>query len=208
MDWYEEEVRALERLHETAPSPPGSVLFYGSSSFRLWSTLSADLASWPVVNRAFGGSTLAACVHFFERLAVPCAPASIVCYAGDNDLGDGRTHDDIVASFHALLTKISRLLGPIPVAFLSIKPSPARWELRDRIAGVNREIRRVLNNRSCGYYVDVYHPMLGQDGRPRAELFDADGLHLSAEGYRLWTSILCRYRDALLTRDARFNVRQ
>lgn len=208
MDWYEEEVRALEKLHRMAPPEPGSVLFYGSSSIRLWSTLSADLASWPVVNRAFGGSTLAACVHFFERLVVPCTPASIVCYAGDNDLGDGRTHGEIMASFHALLTKITRLLGPVPVAFLSIKPSPARWELRDRMAGVNREIRRVLNNRSRGYYIDVYHPMLGQDGRPRAELFDADGLHLSAEGYRLWTSILWRYRDALLTRDAGFNVLQ
>jgi len=28
--------------------------------------------------------------------------------------------------------------------------------------------------------------MLGQDGRPRAELFGADKLHLNEAGYALW----------------------
>jgi len=36
----------------------------------------------------------------------------------------------------------------------------------------------------------VANPMLGESGEPRAELFIADGLHMSAEGYALWTQIL------------------
>ena len=39
-------------------------------------------------------------------------------------------------------------------------------------------------------YVDVATPMLGADGEPRPELFIADGLHMSAEGYALWITIL------------------
>ena len=39
-------------------------------------------------------------------------------------------------------------------------------------------------------YVDVDAAMLGWEERPRRELFVADGLHLSAEGYRLWTMLL------------------
>lgn len=59
MEWYEEEVRALEHAHTTDPPPAGATVFYGSSSLRLWASLADDLAPWPVVNRAFGGSTLA-----------------------------------------------------------------------------------------------------------------------------------------------------
>ncbi|MCS6940927.1 MAG: SGNH/GDSL hydrolase family protein [Roseiflexaceae bacterium] len=193
MEWYEPEVQELEKLNTTAPPPPGAVLFYGSSSLRLWTTLSEDMAPWPVVNRAFGGSTLAACVHFFDRLVVPCAPGSMVLYAGDNDLGDGRSPDDIVRSLRAMLSRIDTTLGPIPVAYISIKPSLARWNLRDKIQRVNNAARALMEHRPSGYYVDVYTSMLGPDGRPRAELFDADGLHLSAKGYQVWTHILRPY---------------
>jgi lysophospholipase L1-like esterase len=39
-------------------------------------------------------------------------------------------------------------------------------------------------------YVDVMTPMLDTDGQPRAELFSADGLHMNAEGYAIWTKTL------------------
>lgn len=181
------------KLNTTAPPPAGAVLFYGSSSLRLWTTLSEDMAPWPVVNRAFGGSTLAACVHFFDRLVVPCAPGSIVLYAGDNDLGDGRAPDDVVRSLRAMLARIDATLGPIPVAYISIKPSLARWNLREKILRFNNAARALMEQRSSGYYVDLYTSMLDADGRPRAELFDADGLHLSAMGYQVWTHMLRPY---------------
>jgi len=190
LEWYEPDVQELEKLHATAPPPTGAVLFYGSSSLRLWTTLSEDMAPWPVVNRAFGGSTLAACVHFFDRLVVPCAPGSIVLYAGDNDLGDGRSPDDIVRSLRTMLTLIDATLGSTPVAYVSIKPSLARWNLHEKIQRVNNAARALMEQRPSGYYVDVYTSMLGPDGRPRTELFEADGLHLSVKGYQVWTHIL------------------
>lgn len=193
MEWYEPEVQKLEKLNTTAPPPAGAVLFYGSSSLRLWTTLSEDMAPWTVVNRAFGGSTLAACVHFFDRLVTPCAPGSIVLYAGDNDLGDGRAPDEIVRSLRTLLARIDTTLGSIPVAYISIKPSPARWNLRDRIQRVNNAARAMMEQRPSGQYIDVYASMLGPDGRPRAELFDTDGLHLNARGYQAWTHMLRPY---------------
>jgi lysophospholipase L1-like esterase len=194
MKWYEDEVRALERAHAQHPPPPGAAAFYGSSSIRMWTTLAADLAPWPVANRAFGGSTLAACAHFFARLVPPCAPSSLVIYAGDNDLGDGQPADAVIASLHTLLAQVDAALGPIPVAFLSIKPSPLRWELRQAIRQVNDAARRALTARPQGCYIDVYYPMLQRNGLPLPALFADDGLHLSAEGYRLWAQIVRSYR--------------
>ena len=34
-------------------------------------------------------------------------------------------------------------------------------------------------------YIDVVSPMLGDDGKPKEELFVKDGLHLSPKGYEI-----------------------
>ena len=109
MEWYEAEVRALEQATlQSLPAEPA--VFYGSSSITLWSTLARDLASNRAVNLGFGGSTLEACVWFFERLVPPTRPASLVVYAGDNDLGDGQTPRQVRRRFEAL-SAVERNLG-------------------------------------------------------------------------------------------------
>ena len=39
-------------------------------------------------------------------------------------------------------------------------------------------------------FVDVDGPMLGWDEKPRKDLFVADGLHMTAQGYELWTALV------------------
>ena len=42
-------------------------------------------------------------------------------------------------------------------------------------------------------FVDFDTLMLGWDEKPRPELFVQDGLHLSPEGYQLWTAVIRPY---------------
>ena len=91
MNWYESEVRELESALKQERLPEKPAAFYGSSSIRMWPHLAKDLRDCRAVNVGFGGSTLAACVHFFPRLVPPIQPGSVVVYAGDNDLGDGQS---------------------------------------------------------------------------------------------------------------------
>ena len=58
---------------------------------------------------------------------------AIVCYAGDNDLGDGKSPGEVVASFRKLLVKVDACFPSIPFTMLAIKPSPARWQLAEQI---------------------------------------------------------------------------
>ncbi len=204
MEWYEADVRALERARATQPLPPNPAVFYGSSSITLWRTLGQDLASARAVNLGFGGSTLEACVWFFERLVPPVRPASLVLYAGDNDLGDGRTPREVRSRFEALAAKVARDLGHLPFGFIAIKPSPARLGLLGRIAEANELIRRTLPRHPGAFYVDVFTPMLGPDGRPRPELFLDDGLHLGVAGYRLWAEVLGEHRDRIFAPESGF----
>jgi len=197
VDWYEDEVRMLEREREADPGPADPVAFYGSSSIRLWDDIAADLGDPRIVNLGFGGSTLAACAHYFGRVVVPYRPRSVVVYAGDNDLGDGRTPGQVHASFVDLLGQLDARLGAIPFAFLAIKPSPARWALTDSIRSANAMIKGDLAARPNSDYIDVFGPMLGPRGRPRPEFYAGDGLHLSPEGYRLWAREILAHRHTL-----------
>ncbi len=195
MEWYEDEVRALEwtiRNHHSTLAP---VAFYGGSSIRLWDSLDSDFPGVGTINLGFGGATLAACVWYFARLIVPCRPRSLVVYAGDNDLGDGRSPSDVLASFRQLADLTTTLPGNPRLTILSIKPSPARWYLIESIREANRLIREEGARRPATSYVDIYTPMLDMNGEPRRELFVFDGLHLSAEGYRLWTAVLSHHAD-------------
>jgi lysophospholipase L1-like esterase len=159
----------------------------------MWDSLADDFPDVGVINLAFGGSTMEACAWFFERLVVPCSPRSIVCYAGDNDLGDGRTSGEVVASFRKLLAKVDAYFPAIPFTMLSIKPSPSRWHLAERIRNTNEAIRREIQLRDGGYFIDVFSAMLGSDGRPDNSLFFEDGLHVSLKGYLIWKKLLeCR----------------
>ncbi len=198
MQWYEAEVRALERASAFRVNGNRPPVFYGSSSIRLWDTLAEDFDP-RVLNLGFGGSTLEACDYFFARLVPPVKPRSLLLYAGDNDLGDGRSVEQVLGWFRSLADKVAAHLGAVPFGFVSVKPSPARFPIIDRIRQLNDKVRREIESRSSGYYVDVFSAMLDESGNPRTELFLQDGLHLNHDGYRLWSRLLEPYRHRIFT---------
>lgn len=153
----------------------------------MWTTLAQDFPHLDTLNLGFGGSTLAACAWFFERLVVPTAPKSVVLYAGDNDLGDGRHLEEVYLFFCAFAEKMRRLLPGVPLYFLSVKVSPARWGIRDKIRLTNQLIRNELESYPDWQYIDTTSPLLEPDGRPRFGCFEPDGLHLNRVGYQSWT---------------------
>ncbi len=201
-EWYEDEVRALERARATRAAMPHPVVFYGSSTLRLWSGLATDLRNPRALNLAFGGSTLEACCYFFERIVPPERPDSIVIYAGDNDLGDGHSAERVLSSFRELAAKIETQLPGVPFTFVSIKPSVARFGIINRIRLANDMIRDEIalhaSRGSQAHFISIFEVML-REGRPRPELFLEDGLHMSLEGYRVWTEVFEKYRNTIFT---------
>lgn len=185
-----DEIAAFEVRDQLSPPPVAPVLFYGSSSIRMWDTIHEDFPDWTVVRRGFGGSTLRECAHWCERLVVRYAPSRIVLYAGDNDLADGASPEKVLHYFQSLEHHVRRALGPVPLVYISIKLSPARWHLRDKILHTNHLIGSLIERFDHLTYVDVTTLMLNEHGLPRTELYSPDGLHLSCEGYRLWAARL------------------
>jgi lysophospholipase L1-like esterase len=186
---WEAAIARFEARDRENPPPKQGILFLGSSSVVMWDT-AKSFPDLPAINRGFGGSQVADSLHFAERIALPYEPQMIVFYAGDNDLAAKKTPQQIAADFEALVKKVHANLPKTKIIFIAVKPSIARWKLIDQQRETNRLVREFTAKDPRLTFLDVEKPMLGPDGQPRKELFKSDGLHLNAEGYKLWNELL------------------
>ncbi|URI05983.1 SGNH/GDSL hydrolase family protein [Aquincola tertiaricarbonis] len=180
---------AEDKLH--APQP-GGVLFVGSSSIRLWNGLEEAFAApgQPVLKRGFGGSRMLDCAQYVDTLVLPYQPRLVVVYAGDNDLAEGRTPQQVLQSFTQFTEAVRQALPDTRIAYLSIKPSPLRAALVPAVREANSLIAAYAKATPNLDYIDVFSRMLTDDGQPRSDLYSADSLHMNAEGYALWRSVI------------------
>jgi lysophospholipase L1-like esterase len=161
----------------------------GSSSIRLWD-LPKSFPDLDVINRGFDGSEIADSEHFASRIILKHEPRMVVLYAGDNDIAAGKTPEQVLGDFKAFVKTVLKGLPKTRIAFISIKPSIRRWALVDKIRKANVLIETYCKQGEALLYIDVAKPMLGNDGKPRSELFAKDGLHLNETGYALWAMVL------------------
>lgn len=192
-DPWAADIAAFEAQDAARPPSRGGVVFVGSSSIRFWTTLADDFPGIDVVNRGFGGSELRDATRHAGRLVAPHAPRLVVLYAGDNDLMNGRTPRQVEKDFVAFVKRVRQLTPDARIAFIAIKPSPARVQLLDAARNANRRIARAAATLKGVDFIDVFTPMLDAGGQPRAELFVEDRLHLNADGYRLWARLIAPY---------------
>ena len=172
------------------PPPRGGIEFIGSSSIRMWESLAADFPGQPVFNRGFGGSEVRDSTWYADRIVIPYAPCKVFFYAGDNDLNSGRSPAQVRDDVVAFVKRVHRDLPKTTVEIISIKPSPSRAQLLPAVVEANGLIRKALATLPNTGYTDVYTPMLGADGQPRAALFREDMLHMTPEGYAIWRKAL------------------
>jgi len=181
------EVERFVEADRIAPPAACQVLFVGSSSIVKWKeTLARDMEPIPVINRGFGGSHIEYVNRWFDQLVAPYHPRAIVFYAGENDIDAGKSVDRVVADFDKFMRLKTQTLGDTPVYFISLKPSKLRLAELPLQTQVNNAIRNRSAKRSDLYFIDVVPAMLDENGKPK-DLFVADGLHMNAAGYRIWT---------------------
>ncbi|MEO6361543.1 MAG: GDSL-type esterase/lipase family protein, partial [Sphingomicrobium sp.] len=145
---FASEIAAFAQADQANPPKPCALLFVGSSSIRLWQSLAADMAPYRVINRGFGGSTIADVNLHFDRAVAPYRPKAIFFYAGENDLNGGKSPVEVRADFDRFLQRKARTLGATPVYFISLKPSKARFAQMGKQAQVNAAVRVLAKRRA------------------------------------------------------------
>jgi lysophospholipase L1-like esterase len=191
---WEPEIRAFEDADRAHKPAAGGVLFTGSSSIRLWTTLPEDFPGIRVLNRGFGGSQIREVTAFVPRIVVPYEPSLIVFYCGTNDIASGsRTAAETATDFEAFVGTVRASLPATRVAFISAAPNPARWKLRAEMQELNRRVREWARTADRVDFIDVWPEMLGPDGQPKAGIYREDELHMNASGYEIWKRIVGEY---------------
>jgi lysophospholipase L1-like esterase len=188
---WESDIRAFEKQDQARPPKPGTIVFTGSSSFVFWDSLANDMKPLPVLNRAFGGSEYTDVNQYADRTVIAYHPPAVVVYAGDNDLaGSANTPQSVAKQVQRFVEIVHGKLPETWVYVVSIKPSYARWDAWPQMKAANVLIQDYLRTQERVQYVDVATPMFYGQEKPPRDLFVADGLHPTAKGYALWTSIL------------------
>ena len=191
--FFEDAIVAFEDADRSSPPEPGAVVFVGSSSIRFWNSLESDMNPLPVLERGFGGAHMEHVLHNADRIITPYAPRAVVVYAGDNDLakGSGKSPEVVVDQFQQLITKLRAQQSQLPIYFITIKPSPRRWDRWSEMKRANQAIQKLARDDPNLTVLDIASPMLGPgETEPPSELFALDGLHLSEAGYASWTAVI------------------
>jgi lysophospholipase L1-like esterase len=190
---FESELTQFDR--SIKDSKPNSIVFYGSSSIRFWSTLVNDFSNTQlnVINRGFGGSTLEQCSQQLKRIILPLEPRLLILYAGENDLFENQTAITVQSNFRQFIQTTRRFSPVLPIVYISIKPSPSRLNLLHEQNYTNHLIREDIQTMENVYYIDIFNSMLTANHLPRSELFLEDNLHLNEQGYAIWTRAIQDY---------------
>ncbi|HVM72230.1 MAG TPA: GDSL-type esterase/lipase family protein [Anaerolineales bacterium] len=189
---WEASIRRFEARERLQPTPPEAILFTGSSSITLWSTLAQDMAPLHALNRGFGGSRMADVVHYSERIILPCHPRAVVLFAGTNDIADPKpaTAQQVFEGYQAFVKILHAALPGLPIFYISITPTPLRWKYWPIVQDANFLIRAHTETSPNLHFIDITGAFLGPDGLPDRRLFRLDRLHPNAKGYEKWTALI------------------
>ena len=173
----------------------GQILFIGSSSFTKWTDVQNYFPSYPIINRGFGGSSLTDIIYYANDIIFPYQPKQIIIYCGENDLAasDSISSQTVYKRFKQLFELIRKNDTSASLAYISIKPSPARQQLMKKMYVANILIRNYLRTKKNTAFIDVYKQMLNADGTPMEDIFIEDKLHMNAKGYAIWQKIIEPY---------------
>lgn len=170
------------------------VLFAGSSTFRMWTSVKTDFPNSNVLNRAFGGSMMTDLIYYFNQVVAPYNPRQVLLYEGDNDLdGTSKTAEEFMDDVITMTRMINIYFPNARISLVSIKPSPSRTGSFTKYQAANALMKIYANKFTYMDYIDTWTPMLKQDGTPETSYFGSDMLHMNASGYALWKSIIEPY---------------
>lgn len=197
---WESEIEQFEKLDIVKSYPGNAVIFAGSSSIRLWSTLAQDMAPYNVIQRGYGGAKLSDFAVYADRILYPHPCSAIVLFIGNDITGSeqDKSPEEVTRLFRNVLMTIRKKLPETPVFWIAVTPTSSRWIVWPEIKKANEMITKVCNSQHNTYFIGTEDAFLNAEGKPRDELFVSDKLHLNVMGYEVWTQIIKKELKSVL----------
>ncbi len=197
---YEKEIAAFEQLDKTEKYANDAILFVGSSSIRLWSTLKEDVAPYNVIQRGFGGSKSPEVSYYLKRIAYPHNFSAVVIFVANDLTGSSvdLTPNETLYTFKEIVKTIRAKYKKQPVFIIEITPCQSRWKSWSLIQQTNALLKNYCQKGKNLHFIETAQSYLNEKGEPRNELFREDFLHLNRDGYKIWGALVKNKLDEVL----------
>jgi len=193
---FDKTIAKFEEEDKVARYSKDLILFTGSSSIVFWNSLAEDMAPHPVLNRGFGGSILPEMNLYFDRIVKKYRPKIIFLYCGENDIAIDYTPEESYSAYRKFIALCKADLPETEIVFISMKPSPSRWDKWTDVDKANKLIESYTKKNDQLHFVDV-GPVMMDGTAPDKSIFVSDMLHMNKEGYRRWTKVIKPVLDNL-----------
>lgn len=187
------EIQNFKKQDSIQFPPKKAILFVGSSTFTNWKDVKDYFPKHVIINRGFGGSSLPHVISYAADVIFPYDPKQIVIYCGENDFTGGATAQVVVDRVKELIELIRSKYPKIPLAYISIKPSPSREKYIPQMVEANQMIAKMVKKMKKVKFINTYNAMFNPDGTIMTDIFLKDNLHMNAKGYAIWQKIMEPY---------------
>lgn len=182
----------------------GDILFVGNSITNMMNWWEAFGSRDNIRGRGNSGATSDELLYYFDDI-VKGNPSKVFLMIGTNDLGsdtESNSPDSVAARIIELLKRTRSKVPGAEIYYQSILPSLNGKRTKEKTEKTNSIVSQWITrqNDKGMIYVDLYTPLLGEDGglgnavpAPDPDALSYDGLHLTQKGYQIWLDIIKDY---------------
>ena len=199
---WSNDILKFEQLDKETKDPENAILFAGSSSIRLWSTLKEDVAPYPVIQRGFGGSKFSDLAVYTKEIVYPHQFRALVIFEANDITGDvaDKSPEEVARLFRQIVRTVRRKYPEQPIFLFEITPTKSRWPVWPKISQANKLLRESCSALHNTYFIETSGDYLNREGEPREELFIQDKLHQNHDGDLIWGELVRKKLDEVLNK--------
>jgi hypothetical protein len=189
---WEPDMHQFDSLNRAQQYARDAILFTGSSSIKLWSTIREDMAPYPVIQRGFGGSKFSDLAVYIKRIVYPHDFSALVIFEANDITGSAsdKTPKEVENLFRHIVKVVRRKVADKPIYVIEITPTESRWKTWPVIKEANARLEKASGELHNVHFIHTASYYLNEKGEPRAELFRADKLHMNRKGYEIWGRVI------------------
>ena len=198
---WEKDIVKFEQLDKSDNDPSNAILFAGSSSIRLWSTLKEDVAPYVVIQRGFGGSKFSDMAVYAKRIIYPHHFRALVIFEANDITGNAadKSPEEVVKLLRSIVNTVRKKYAEQPILLFEIAPTKSRWVVWPIVKHTNQLLKETCAKMHNTYFIETASAYLNENDEPRTELFLKDMLHQNHDGYIIWGDLVKKKLDEVLS---------
>lgn len=185
-DYYIDRVTTFKNL----PKQKGEIIFLGDSI--------TDICEWNelfknslIKNRGISGDTTYGILNRLEDI-VSSKPSKIFIMVGINDIGKGKSTEEIIKNYKSILNRIKKSSPSTDIYVESVLPINKdifnTSTKEEEIIALNDSLKKLCASYNIKY-IDLYSLFIAEGNKLNPK-YTTGGIHINGTGYAIWREVI------------------